>query len=447
MNKEMTEIKNEKSLLKYFRWLQEIIGWRMQNMENADFGSFIKQIPIPEESEKSVFKSIVDEYKLDEYEQLVVLLSLAPYFLPGFINSFFESNSKQPKQDLFFNRSLINKSIYPSIETAISILGGTNIENRQKYFQLFNIDSKLFKEDLIAIPSPPHGEPFTRATLTPGQSFLNNIISGKNRSPEFSHDFPAMLIESDYSWDDLILDYETRTQLQEMKEWLDYENICREKGLDIEKFKLGYKCLFFGAPGTGKTLAASLIGKLTNRKVYRIDLSAVVSKYIGETEKNLSRIFDRASHGNWILFFDEADALFGKRGTTQNAHDRYANQEVSYLLQRFENYEGVSILASNFKDNIDTAFYRRFHSIVRFKNPEADERLKLWEVHLPKGFKFAEDVDLHEISRSVKINGSGIYNVMRRSCMKAVLNNDMQVKGSDMLESVKMEFAKENKLI
>ena len=227
-----------KTLILYFRWLQEIIAWRMQNMENVDFSTFLKQIPIPKEKDNSVFQSIVNEYKLNEAEQLVVLLSLAPYFLPGFINSFFESNPKQSKQDLFFNKSLINKSVYPSIETAISLLGGSDIENRQKYFQLFNIDSKLFKEDLIALPTPPHGEPFTRATLTPGQSFLNNIISGKNRGPEFSHDFPAMLIESDYSWDDLILDYETRIQLQEMKEWLDYENICREKELDIEKFTL-----------------------------------------------------------------------------------------------------------------------------------------------------------------------------------------------------------------
>jgi SpoVK/Ycf46/Vps4 family AAA+-type ATPase len=173
----------------------------------------------------------------------------------------------------------------------------------------------------------------------------------------------------------------------------------------------------------------------------------VVSKYIGETEKNLAKIFDRAAHGNWILFFDEADALFGKRGTTQNAHDRYANQEVSYLLQRFEKYEGVSILASNFKENIDSAFYRRFHSIVQFKNPEQEERLKLWEVHLPKQFKFADDIDLDEIARNIKINGSGIYNVMRRSCMKAVLNNDMVIQGQDMLDSVKMEFAKENKIL
>ncbi|MBI9052670.1 MAG: ATP-binding protein [Bacteroidales bacterium] len=441
------EITKSTTLIKYFRWLQEIIAWRVQNMENVDFKSLLKQIPIPVEKDDSVFPSIVNDYKLSEEEQLVVLLSLAPYFLPGFINSFYSSKSVESIPDLFFNKSLMNKSIYPSIETAISILGGSDIENRQTYFQLFNADSKLFKEDLIALPTPPHGEPFTRSTLTPGQSFLNNIISGKNRGPEFSHDFPASLIESDYAWNDLILDYETRSQLQEMKEWLDYETISKEKGLGTDKFKQGYKCLFFGAPGTGKTLAASLIGKLTNRKVYRIDLSSVVSKYIGETEKNLSRIFDRASHGNWILFFDEADALFGKRGTTQNAHDRYANQEVSYLLQRFECYEGVSILASNFKDNIDMAFYRRFHSIVRFKNPEAEERLQLWKVHLPKGFEFASDVDLEEIAHSVKINGAGIYNVMRRSCMKATLNGDMLVKGSDMLESVKMEFAKENKLL
>lgn len=436
-----------KNLQAYFNWLKEIIAWRMQDMYDFDFSAVVKKIPIPRENKDSVFPKIVQEYELNEPEQLIVLLSLAPYFIPGFINSILNVSNDEKKLDLFFNKSLINKSLYPSIETAISLLGGSNIEFRQKYFRHFSVDSKLFKEDLISLPAPPHGEPFTRSTLTPGSSFLNNIILGKNLGPEFSHDFPATLIESDYSWDDLILDYDTRSQLQEVKEWLDYENLCREKELDIEKFKSGYKCLFFGAPGTGKTLAASLIGKLTGRKVYRIDLSAVVSKYIGETEKNLAKIFDRAAHGNWILFFDEADALFGKRGTTQNAHDRYANQEVSYLLQRFENYEGVSILASNFKDNIDTAFYRRFHSIVRFKNPESDERLKLWQVHLPKGFKFANDVDLLEISRNVKINGAGIYNVMRRSCMKAVLNNDMLVKGSDMLESVKLEFAKDNKLI
>ncbi|HRW62183.1 MAG TPA: ATP-binding protein [Bacteroidales bacterium] len=447
MTEPIDENVSQTELVLYFNWLKKIIALRMHAKEDADFYEIISSLPIPKGTKNSLFQDIVKELNLSGEEQLIVLLSLAPYFIPEFINSITQINDNKAGRDLFFNKSLINKSIYPSIETAISLLGGSDIECRQKYFHHFGINSKLFKEDLIAQPSPPHGEPFTRSTLAPGHGFLNNMIMGENKGPEFSHDFPATLITSDYSWDELILDYDTRSQLQEVKEWIDYEDKCREKGIQLEKFKGGYKCLFFGPPGTGKTLAASLIGKLTHKKVYRIDLSAVVSKYIGETEKNLSKIFDRASHGNWILFFDEADALFGKRGTTQNAHDRYANQEVSYLLQRFENYEGVSILASNFKDNIDVAFYRRFHSIVRFKNPEFDERMKLWEIHLPKGFTFAPDVDLPEIARSVKINGAGIYNVMRRSCMKAVLNNTNIIQGQDMLDSVKMEFSKENKLI
>lgn len=446
MKTDITTNAHGEVLQQYFNWLKEVIAWRIQNLHNLDFDKNIGQISSPKAQSDSVLTSIIEDYELDETEQFIALLSLSPYFIPEFLNSLNAIEIENRKHDLFLNKSLVNNSFYPSIETALSLLGGSSISNRQKYFHLFSTDSKLLKKDIIAPPAQPHGEPFTKATLTPGQHFLNNILLGKNIGPEFSHDFPATLLTSDYTWDDLIVDYDTHKQLKEVKEWIDYVNVCQSKGIEINKFKGGYKCLFFGAPGTGKTLAASVIGKLTGKKVYRIDLSAVVSKYIGETEKNLSKIFDRAAYGNWILFFDEADALFGKRGTTQNAHDRYANQEVSYLLQRFESYEGVSILASNFKENIDSAFYRRFHSIVQFKNPEQEERLKLWQVHLPGEFKFADDIDLEEIARNVKINGAGIYNVMRRSCMKALLHNDMVIQGSDMLDSVKLEFAKENKI-
>src|SRR5204862_7509529 len=117
--------------------------------------------------------------------------------------------------------------------------------------------------------------------------------------------------------------------------------------------------LFPGPPGTGKTMSAALLGKASQREVYRVDLSLVVSKYIGETEKNLARVFDSAQQRDWILFFDEADALFGKRGESKDAHDRYANQEVSFLLQRVETFDGIAILASNLRDNIDQAFARR----------------------------------------------------------------------------------------
>ena len=135
------------------------------------------------------------------------------------------------------------------------------------------------------------------------------------------------------------------------------------------KLRPGYRSLFYGPPGTGKTMTACLLGKSTGRDVYKVDLSLVVSKYIGETEKNLARVFDQAQHKGWILFFDEADALFGKRSETRDAHDRYANQEVSFLLQRIETFDGIAILASNQRENLDDAFTRRFESIIYFPMP------------------------------------------------------------------------------
>ena len=135
-----------------------------------------------------------------------------------------------------------------------------------------------------------------------------------------------------------------------------------QKSLPVKNKRI----LFIGAPGTGKKTFASLIGQQSGKEVYRVDLSIVVSKYIGETEKNLKKIFDEAENKNWILFFDEADALFGKRTNVRDAHDKYANQEVAYLLQRIENYDGLVILATNMKNNIDDAFTRRFHAIIHF---------------------------------------------------------------------------------
>lgn len=172
----------------------------------------------------------------------------------------------------------------------------------------------------------------------------------------------AKKITTTQSWDDLVLDGEVIKQLEEVMSWI-------KRGND-NKLKSGYRCLFYGPFGNGKTLSAGLLGKATGRDVYRIDLSMVISKYIGETEKNISKIFDRAENKNWILFFDEADALFGKRTSIRDAHDKYANQEISYLLQRIEEFNGVVILSTNLKTNIDRAFLRRLRSIIQFPIPK-----------------------------------------------------------------------------
>ena len=194
-------------------------------------------------------------------------------------------------------------------------------------------------------------------------------------------------------------------------------------------------------------MTACLLGKFTGRDVFRIDLSMVVSKYIGETEKNLSKLFDKASHKDWILFFDEADSIFGKRTNVRDAHDKYANQEVSYLLQRIEAHEGLVILASNMKTNIDTSFTRRFNSIIEFENPETAERLQLWKNYLPSKIKLDNKIALKEIARKYDLTGANIVNVIQFAGLKTLKKKSNTVAAEDLLKGIQKEYLKEGKMM
>jgi SpoVK/Ycf46/Vps4 family AAA+-type ATPase len=207
----------------------------------------------------------------------------------------------------------------------------------------------------------------------------------------------------------------------------------------------GYRVLFHGPPGTGKTLTATLLGKYTGRDVYRIDLSMVVSKYIGETEKNLENLFAKAEAKHWILFFDEADSLFGKRTNVRDAHDKYANQEVSYLLQRVEDFDGLVILATNMKNNIDDAFIRRFNSIIKFSMPDENERVEIWRKCFPSRIRFEEDKDLPQLVKKYELSGGNITNIVQYACLKAIEKKGETIYLQDVLNGIKREMHKEGK--
>ena len=175
------------------------------------------------------------------------------------------------------------------------------------------------------------------------------------------------LLSTRLSWEDMLLPADTRKALQELSlqlQLLKTTTAAAEK--TSRRIKRGHKVLFHGPPGTGKTIAATLLGKDNGLPVYRVDLTGIVSKYIGETEKNLERLFTKATQKNGILFFDEADALFGKRTNVRDAHDRYANIDTAWLMQRIEAYKGLLIFATNSKDNIDDAFIRRLQAVIHF---------------------------------------------------------------------------------
>lgn len=211
--------------------------------------------------------------------------------------------------------------------------------------------------------------------------------------------------------------------------------------------KRGFRALFYGAPGTGKTMAATLLGKSTGKPVFRIDLSMIVSKYIGETEKNLGNLFDMAEDKDWILFFDEADALFGKRTQTKGSNDRHANQEVSYLLQRIEDYPGLVILATNLKDNIDDAFSRRFQVAVEFIRPGIKERRILWDNYLFSKFEFEDSFPIDQVVEEYDVTGGEIINVLRYCAIRAAKRNEKKILIDDVLSGIKREYKKVNKTL
>ncbi|MBL8392588.1 MAG: ATP-binding protein [Candidatus Accumulibacter sp.] len=223
----------------------------------------------------------------------------------------------------------------------------------------------------------------------------------------------ARKITPRYTWDDLVLPADELAQLHEICQQAKQRHIVYEQWGFGRKLALGkgLNVLFSGPPGTGKTMAGDVIANELSLTLYKIDLSQVVSKYIGETEKNLERIFTAAQNTNAILFFDEADALFGKRSEVRDAHDRYANIEVGYLLQKMEEYEGVAILATNLRAHMDDAFVRRMHAIVEFQFPDEMLRRRIWEVVFPREAPLAEDVDFAVLAREVKLAGGNIRNI------------------------------------
>jgi SpoVK/Ycf46/Vps4 family AAA+-type ATPase len=245
----------------------------------------------------------------------------------------------------------------------------------------------------------------------------------------------------------VVLHPQTSEQIDDIKRWVKYHHLIDTDQNLSRKINTGYRALFFGPPGTGKTLTATLMGKEFDKDVYRVDLSQIVSKYIGETEKNLNRIFDRAEHRDWILFFDEADALFGKRTNVQSSHDKFANQEVSFLLQRVEDFPGLMILASNFKTNIDDAFMRRFHAIVHFPMPNAEERLKLWKQSLPQSIAFHDHAALVRIANAYELSGASIINVIQYASLKAVSSEEKVLHYEDLIMGIRKELRKEEKSI
>lgn len=230
----------------------------------------------------------------------------------------------------------------------------------------------------------------------------------------------AQRLETSLNWDDLVQADHTLDQLKTLRAWLQHGDTLLDDWGMRGTIKPGFRALFSGPSGTGKTLVASVLGKSGARHAYRVPLSTVVSKYIGETEKNLDRVFAKAERGSWILFFDEADGLFGKRTEVRDAHDRYANQEVSYFLQRLEAYSGLAILASNLPFNADESIVRCFQVVIDFPAPDPETRHRMWTNAFPRKIQLEADVDLRKLAEKYPLTQAAIMGVVQYCCLRAL---------------------------
>jgi SpoVK/Ycf46/Vps4 family AAA+-type ATPase len=258
----------------------------------------------------------------------------------------------------------------------------------------------------------------------------------------------AVKITPHYSWSDIVLPDDQMAQLREIYDHVQHRGVVYDEwGFDGKlAMGKGLSILFAGPPGTGKTMAADVLAATLGLDLYKIDLSTVVSKYIGETEKNLARIFAEAMTSNAILFFDEADALFGKRTQVRDAHDRYANVEISYLLQKMEEYQGVVILATNLRKNMDEAFVRRLHVTIDFPVPAVADRRRIWEQIWPEATPRAAGLDLDFLASRIEVAGGSIRNIALAGAFLAAADGGV-VTMAHLLHATRREYQKMGKVL
>lgn len=423
-----------------FQYLEERIALRLSAPEKIDFPDFDIQ-----DASDPFFRQVA-EMQLSLEEFLILLIALVPHIYPDFFDRIVSKHLEADSDLPAFGgvKTSGQRTMMPTVATVLFILAGDDMQKRMDLLTLFDNRHPFYQHQILHIEAPRSGESILNRRVLLDEEYIELFTQGYVSPPKFSSAFPAALLQTSQDWDDLVLPESVLEEIEEIKTWVEKSSVLMNDWGMKRVLKPGYRTLFHGPPGTGKTLTATLLGKYTGKDVFRVDLSAVVSKYIGETEKNLSQLFDKAQNKNWILFFDEADALFGKRTNVKDAHDRYANQEVSYLLQRVEDFPGLIILASNLKSNLDEAFLRRFNSIIHFPIPDATQRQSIWQKAFPENVKL--DFDLQEVATRYELAGGSIINVVQYACLKALQRGDEEIRMREVLQGIRREIQKEGRL-
>lgn len=379
-------------------------------------GELNHNLAISESSELCQPHSLSAEHV--DIEPIAIGLALIPHLQPETFEILMQPN--EHTQRLYAEFGLMENEgvVWATGQTVAFLLGENGVEQRQNVFQWLSGVNESKAHELFDLDWTSSVSPLMWQPLKLKDEVLNRTLLGESGKPPAKVNHLASLLTTTLDWHALVLPETVHDELDEIELWLKYGRALEREWQLEGKLRPGFRALFYGPPGTGKTLTATLLGKRTERPVYRVDIGAVTSKYIGETEKNLEQVFTMAEKYNWLLFFDEADALFGQRVQTSGANDQFANQNVAYLLQRIEAFTGIIILATNLQDNLDDAFFRRFEAAVYFPKPDEKVRLALWDNALPAD-RIDSEIALAQLARDHELTGAEIINVVRYAALKA----------------------------
>lgn len=445
-------------LLQDFAWFKQVLNARIALYFGLDCD--VKspcEIKPPEFSEaNSLYSKIINSYGLSPEERLIIMLALAPEIETEALDPFFIKNSKYDRGHSEFGGIISHRhsGFLPTFETALFLLTGGDTNLKLAMLPILQAGSILIDHwilDMDACSSQSDGTtnttsslPYSSEPLRLSDRMLGLLRDDARFTMTVPQGIPAILLETALNWEDLIVTESTSHGIEQVFSWLEHrQKLSNLPGLG-KHLKPGYTAMFHGPPGTGKTLTAGLIGKRAGMPVVAVDLSQLVSKYIGETEKNLNRMFIEAERRGWILFFDEADAIFGKRTQVSSSNDRHANTETAFLLQRLESFAGLVILASNLPANIDEAYLRRFQSMIHFPAPDVKMRQALYKNCIGT-MEIPEGLDLPDIAKRFEVTGATITSAMRYAWLQAFANDHDHFTAHDLMEGLRTELAKHGK--
>lgn len=395
------------------------LSCRIKNILEKEEAVFL---PLPPLDPDTAYGQLVMELGLNDTDRVLLNLALAATFSPETLAPLAHVAADKDKNIYtggFFREG--DPLFFPTVRTAVFLLCGQDVESRSYYASYFHGRHRVFTSSIVVAAPKEESSVFLNYELIFNDQFLATILHGEPPRLDGEHGFPARRSTRKHTLADVVLAEKTKLEIEKLRRFTRHMKRLWEINTQ-KRYRNNFISIFSGEPGTGKSHTAEAVGNEFGLPVYKVNFAQMVSKYIGETEKNLEKVFDRFDHQPCILFFDEAESIFSKRTEVSDSHDQHANNMQSYLLQKIEEFSGIVILATNVQNlfqHFDKAFQRRIRLIATFNFPDYPERQKLWAQSIEAPFKFAENLT-EQLAKNYQFTGGSIYNVVSDAVLEAM---------------------------